>query len=323
MPIASTQSMSLEMFMQSRLVVQTPATRIYDAVRAMEDNHIGAVLVGEAHELVGIVTDRDVALKVVADGLDPLEFQLSDIMSAPVASVPASATVAEVAELMTARHVRRVPILNGTAVAGIVTLDDLALARAVDSFTLAGILRAQLSEPAKLKPKGKLYPTRPVQGSVDAVRERAVRRHEAQRHRAYIELLRRTLELTGLSFAEQAESALEVVLSGLVRRVTPEEAGDFLSQLPSRVRQYALTLPSGPDPSVTRASIEHELDLYLGVGPDRAAEILEGTGQALEQSISAGEIEDLRSQLPSDLKQLFSAPPAFTTPAAVSMSQGS
>jgi CBS domain-containing protein/uncharacterized protein (DUF2267 family) len=315
--------MSLEMFMQSRLVVQTPATRIYDAVRAMEDNHIGAVLVSEAHELVGIVTDRDIALKVVANGLDTLEYQLSDIMSAPVASVPASATAAEVADLMVARHVRRIPIVNGTAVVGIATFDDLVLERAVDSFTLAGILRAQLSEPTKLKPKGKLYPTRPVRGSAEALRDRAARRQEAQRHRAYIGLLRRTLELTGLSFAEQAESALEVVLSGLVRRVTPEEAGDFLSQLPSRVRHYALSLPSGPDLSVTRASIEHELDLYLDVGPDRAAEILERTGQALEESISAGEIEDLRSQLPSDLKEIFPVPPAFKTPAAVSTSQGS
>lgn len=310
------------MFMRSRLVVQTPATRIYDAVRALEDNHIGAVLVCEAHELVGIVTDRDVALKVVADGLDPLEFQLSDIMSKPVASVPVSATVAEVAELMRDRHVRRVPILNGAAVAGIVTLDDLIVERAVDSFTLAGILRAQLSDPAKLKPKGKLYPTRPVRGSAEAARERAARRQEAQRHRAYIGLLRRTLELTGLSFAEQAELALEVVLSGLVRRVTPEEAGDFLSQLPSRVRQYALTLPSGPDPGVTRATIEHELDLYLDVSPERAAEIVARTGQALEESISQGEIEDLRGQLPADLKQIFPLPPSSKTPAAVSTSQG-
>lgn len=312
--------MSLEMFMQSRLVVQTPATRIYDAVRAMEDNHIGAVLVCEAHELVGIVTDRDVALKGVGDGLDPLEFQLSDIMSGPVASVPADATVADVADLMRARHVRRIPILNGTAVVGIVTLDDLVVERALDSFTLAGILRAQLSEPARLKPKGRLYPTRPAP---EASRERAARRQEAQRHRAYIDLLRRTLEVTGLTSAEQAELALEVVLSGLVRRVTPEEAGDFLSQLPNRVRQYAQTLPSGPDPSVTRATIERELDVYLQVGPDRAAELVERVGQALEESVSAGEIEDLRSQLPSDLKQLFRAPAVFRTPAEAATSPGS
>src|SRR5688572_15490208 len=100
--------MSLDRFMQSRLVVQSPNTRIYDAVRAMEDNAIGAVLLHDGERLVGIVTDRDLCLKVIGDDLDAFDFQLTDVMSTPVATVPADASMADVAEVMLARHVRRV-----------------------------------------------------------------------------------------------------------------------------------------------------------------------------------------------------------------------
>jgi CBS domain-containing protein/uncharacterized protein (DUF2267 family) len=294
--------MSLDRFMQSRLLVQSPETRLYDAARAMEDNHVGAVLVHDGQGLVGIVTDRDLGLKVIGDDLDAFEFHLSDVMSSPVATVVSSATVAEVVELMLDRHVRRIPIVDGREVLGIVTLDDLLLEEAVDSATLAGIVRRQLAEPSRLKPAGRVRPGAPAR---NARGERA--RHEAHQRRSYARLLRRALAKTQLTMAEQAERALEIVLGALLRRVTADEAAHALAQLPSRLREYAQAhVASGPDRSVTRDSIEAELDRQLELGPERAAEVLLQTIRALETSIDDGELHGLARRLPTELKHLLS-----------------
>jgi len=291
--------------MQFRLLVQSPETRLYDAARAMEDNHVGAVLVHDGQALVGIVTDRDLGLKVIGDDLDAFEFHLSDVMSSPVATVPPSSTVAEVVDLMLDRHVRRIPIVEGATVLGIVTLDDLLLEEAVEPATLAGIVRRQLAEPSRLKPAGRVRP-----GVPPARGDRSHRaRHEAHQRRSYARLLRRTLAKTQLTMAEQAERALEIVLGALLRRVTSDEAAHALAQLPSRLREYAQAhVPSGPDRSVTRESIEAELDRQLELGPERAAEVLVQTVRALETSIDAGELRELNRQLPRELKHLLSRP---------------
>lgn len=296
-------SMSLEMFLQARVVVQPPTTRLYDAARAMEDNHIGAVLVHDGRSLLGIVTDRDLGLRALGDDLDPFEFELRDVMSAPVASVNSDASVADVAQLMLDRHVRRIPIVDGNTVRGMVTLDDLILERGVDPITLAAIVRHQLAEPTRLKPRGW---TRPGQHRRADAEQRSLLRRDAHQRRAYSHLLRRTLAKTQLSLTDQAEVALRVVLAGLLRRVNGNEAADALAQLPVRLRQYAIdSIPAGPDVRVDRAAIEGEIDRRLEVGPERASQILEQTVDALKTSIDAGELRDLASQLPRDLKELL------------------
>lgn len=295
--------MSLEKFLQTRLVVQTPTTRLYDAARAMEDNHVGAVLVHDGRSLVGIVTDRDLGVRAFGYDLDPFEFELQDVMSSPVATVGPDASIADVAQLMLDRHVRRIPIVAGDAPRGMVTLDDLILERGAEPMTLAAIVRHQLSEPRRLKPSGW---TRPGQPSAGGASERALLRREARRRRAYAELLRYTLSKTQLALVSHAEAALQVVLTGLVRRVSSDEAADALAQLPQRLRQYAVAnIAAGPDVRIDRRGIERELAERLEVGPERAAQLLVGVVDALKTSIDEGELRDFASQLPRDLKQLL------------------
>ena len=59
--------MSLERYASKRMVVQTPNTTVYDAVRAMEANHIGVVVVHDGEDVKGLVTDRDLALRVIGN----------------------------------------------------------------------------------------------------------------------------------------------------------------------------------------------------------------------------------------------------------------
>jgi signal-transduction protein with cAMP-binding, CBS, and nucleotidyltransferase domain len=143
-----------------RPVVQNASTTVYDAVRALEGNHIGAVIVHDGGEVVGIVTDRDLALRVVGAGLAPEHTTLHDVMTRNPVTLSIEASEAQAVMLMRAHHVRRIPILDGERVAGVVTLDDLLMSGAVNTENAGAIVESQLREPASLKPAGDLYPMR-------------------------------------------------------------------------------------------------------------------------------------------------------------------
>jgi uncharacterized protein (DUF2267 family) len=197
--------------------------------------------------------------------------------------------------------VRRIPIVDGTRVTGLVTLDDLIVEQAVDGATLAAIVRAQLSDSARLKRRGDIGPGETWTAS-DARRHR---RHGARAERAYAALVARTRELTGLSTPHAAEAALEEVLSGIIRRIRPEEARQLLAQVPSLLADRLASQVDGPDLHVTRAGMERSIAYLLSVDSQRAEQIVGQVAQALEQGISAGEIADVRAQLPADLRELF------------------
>lgn len=305
MALARCEDMSLEKYTRQRLVVQLPNTTVYDAARAMEENHIGCVVVHDGRGPVGIVTDRDLALQLIGYDLDPIEATLKDVMSTPLATIQVTASEDEAGALMLERHVRRLPVLNGNDLVGLVTLDDLIADQAVDPVLLGRIVRAQLAEPARLKPRGETHPTAPVHGDRSSVHQRFRRRREARMKLAYGALIHRVLVSTGLPTPEQAEAALETVLSALVRRITAEEASHLLAELPRLARVRLAGLAHGPDRTVTRKSIETAVAHELSIAPHRAADIVQRVGLALEQSISAGEIEDIRAQLPPDLRAIL------------------
>jgi CBS domain-containing protein len=106
---------------------------VKDAAEMMEECDCGAIPVVESLEtkrLVGIITDRDIALRAVAKGLDPLETRVGDCMTADITFVHPDSTLEEVQQIMENLQVRRVPIVdNDQLVCGIVSLADIALAR--------------------------------------------------------------------------------------------------------------------------------------------------------------------------------------------------
>ncbi|HEY7714683.1 MAG TPA: CBS domain-containing protein [Candidatus Binatia bacterium] len=118
--------MSLENFCRRPLIKVSPDTNIGEACRLMEQNNIGALVAERDGKLCGIVTDRDIALRVVGALKDPRMTLVKDIMTPDPIRISVNKTLHHLTSLMHAYHVRRVPIVNGfdTAV-GIVTLDDL------------------------------------------------------------------------------------------------------------------------------------------------------------------------------------------------------
>jgi CBS domain-containing protein/uncharacterized protein (DUF2267 family) len=296
--------MSLARYTQGRLVVLRADTNAYDAARAMDDNHIGAVMVHDGEGLVGLVTDRDLAMHVVGGDRDPFEVELRDLVSTPSITISVSASEFDAARLMLNHHLRRLPIVDGADLVGLVTLDDLILEQAVDMATCAAILQAQLSDPAKLKRRGDVGPSTPPDGT-DAARGRRAQRHRANARRSLDYLIQDVLTETRLPNVERATAALEEVVSGIARRISPEEACQFLAQLPSLLAERIEPELEEADRGITRSRIERAVAARLSLDLERAAEIVRQVSWVLARNISAGELDDVRGQLPPDLKELF------------------
>jgi CBS domain-containing protein/uncharacterized protein (DUF2267 family) len=282
--------MSLKWYRRPRLVVLNPGTPVLDAGRAIENNNIGAVVVQDKGRVVGIVTDRDLAVRVVGYGLDPKTTLLNEVMTTPVATLSPADNQSDAIRLMQERNVRRIPLVEGERLVGIVTLDDLLLDEAAPLDQLAAIVETQIGEG----------------GPAASLRSPAMQRRAARAEATLGRMLNQLRTDAGLETVEEAATALDVVLNSLVRRLTPGEAKDLIAQLPSLLQPKLSALPPGPDRLITRESIETELAQRLGVDPSRAAQLLAAVGATVAQSVSAGQIKDVQGQLPEELRGVFS-----------------
>ena len=106
-------------------VVSVDATAtVNEAAKMMEDVKIGAIIVTENNTPVGIITDRDFAVKIVAHAY-PITTPVKKIMSTPLISITPDESVWMLAELMFTRNVRKIPVIDNEQVIGIVTATDL------------------------------------------------------------------------------------------------------------------------------------------------------------------------------------------------------
>ena len=114
-------------------VVCPPSTRLSEAAALMRDRDIGDVLVGEDDRLAGIVTDRDLVVRGLANGDAVTSMTIGDLCTSDVQTVSADASVDEVVQMMAERALRRVPVLEGDRPVGIISIGDLAQDRDPDS----------------------------------------------------------------------------------------------------------------------------------------------------------------------------------------------
>ena len=111
------------------LAVVTPGDSVFQALSLMAMHDVGALLVLDGEDLVGIFTERDYARKLILQGKSSKETLVSEIMSDKVAYVTLSATVDECMALMTEKHFRHLPVLSEDGeVIGIVSIGDLVKA---------------------------------------------------------------------------------------------------------------------------------------------------------------------------------------------------
>ena len=118
------------------VVTMTADASVYEGVKVLNKNKIGCLVVVDNDEIVGILTERDLLERVLEKCGNPKETKISEIMTTNVIMGKPDMELSEVTRLMFENKVKKLPIVDGNRLVGIVTLTDIARATSMDKETI-------------------------------------------------------------------------------------------------------------------------------------------------------------------------------------------
>lgn len=122
-----------------------PKESVYEALRAMAERNVGALVVLENERVVGVVSERDYARKVILAGKASRETAVGEIMGAPAVTVTPGTTVAECMTLMTQRYIRHLPVVDEGVLVGVVSIGDVVKSLFAEQEQRLGKIEAYIS----------------------------------------------------------------------------------------------------------------------------------------------------------------------------------
>jgi CBS domain-containing protein len=111
--------------MTKKVLTASPNTTVAKAAKMMADRGVGCIIIVRGKKPVGILTERDLLMKVVSVDLIPSKVHVGKIMSAPIISISPNADITEAARLMAKNNVRRLPVAEHGKLVGIITTSDI------------------------------------------------------------------------------------------------------------------------------------------------------------------------------------------------------
>ena len=137
--------MKVRDIMTTDVATATPDTTLEDIATMMREEDTGAIPVLDGDELVGIITDRDIVIRCIAEGKDPVETTVGDVLTEGLETIEPDADVQHAHSLMSRRQVRRLPVVDDGEFIGIISIGDIA----VKSDTNVGDTLENVSEGVK------------------------------------------------------------------------------------------------------------------------------------------------------------------------------
>lgn len=122
-----------------------PKASVYDALSLMAQHNIGALVVMDQGRVVGVISERDYARKVILIGKSSRETAVEEIMGTPVLTVTSGTTVGQCLALMTERYLRHLPVVDEGLLVGLVSIGDLVKALFADQQERLGRIEAYIS----------------------------------------------------------------------------------------------------------------------------------------------------------------------------------
>ncbi len=146
--------MSIKDICERDVVTTTKDTSVYEVAKLMKKHNVGNVVVVDNQVItdkpVGILTDRDIAIKIVAEDVDARQISVRDIMAENPLILHANQSINEALDMMCAKGVRRAPISDDThKVVGIASIDDLFIMLAEEMGSLSKLIRKQVDSVKK------------------------------------------------------------------------------------------------------------------------------------------------------------------------------
>lgn len=115
-----------------------PTATLTEAAQQLRDLNVGSLPILDGDHLLGVVTDRDIVVRGIAEGLDPSSATVAEVATGAVVTVDVDDDAAEVARIMGERQVRRVPVLDGERLVGVIAQADVA--RDLDARTTGDVV---------------------------------------------------------------------------------------------------------------------------------------------------------------------------------------
>lgn len=139
--------MPIENLARSDVITAQEDESVQDLATRMDESMVGSVVITDGDEPTGIVTDRDLATRVIGDGMDPSDTTAGDVMSDDLTTIDEGAGFYRATELMSENGIRRLPVCNDSdELVGIITSDDLNELIAEEHMQLSDVIQAQRPE---------------------------------------------------------------------------------------------------------------------------------------------------------------------------------
>lgn len=279
---------SIQGLIDRNIIVLHHQKTVRDAARAMENHKVGCVLVSSEHHIVGMITDRDLAIHVLAFD-QPADLPLKKIMTTNLVCIDRTASIEEALKVMEVNGVRRVPVLDYTRhgieqCIGLVTLDDILMIRGASIDQASRIVKSQLMR------------------RIFHPRFRHMKENREQSLDHFYQVMAREMAVPE-AFAERVSYFL---LKEFLQKVPATNATHFISQLPSLIRSDMMNIPAGTDRRLKAKSMIEDLHIGFQITEKTAHDLIPKFWRGLKKALNPEIVLYIEVILPKDFRALVS-----------------